>query len=90
MGKHIFVKTKGQYMENITRWREDMNIRVVKTVFYEQLILPRPCNVLFITWSEFGTSQKLKRRQIRLGSSCGKTHAFSMCYIFFHIFIKQL
>ena len=36
-----------------------MNIRVVKTIFYEQLMLP-PCNVLFIIWSEVGTSQKPK------------------------------
>ena len=59
-------ETQGQYIEDITRWREDMNIRVVKTIFYKQLMLP-PCNVLFIIWSEVGTSQKLKRRQIKLG-----------------------
>ena len=59
-------KTQGQYIGDITRWREHMNIRVVKTIFYEQLMLP-PCNVLFIIWSEVGTSQKLKRRQIKLG-----------------------
>ena len=58
---------QGQYMEDITRWREDMNIRVVKTIFYEQLMLPT-CNVLFILYmAEVGTSQKLKRRQIKLG-----------------------
>ena len=43
-----------------------MNIQVVKTIFYEQLMLP-PCNVLFIIWSEVGTSQKLKRRQNQVG-----------------------
>ena len=43
----IFYETKGQYIEDTTRWREDMNIRVVKTIFYKQLMLP-PCNVLFI------------------------------------------
>ena len=58
-------ETQGQYIEDITRWCEDMNIRVVK-IFYEQLMLP-PCDVLFIIWSEVGTSQKLKRRQIKLG-----------------------
>ena len=42
-------EAKGQYMEDTTRWREDMNIRVVKTIFYKQLMLP-PCNVLFIIW----------------------------------------
>ena len=55
-------ETQNQYIEDITRWREDMNIRVVKTIFYEQLM----CNVLFIMWSEVGTSQKQKRRQIKL------------------------
>ena len=59
-------ETQDQYMEDITRWREDMNIRVVKTIFYKQLMLPL-CNVLFIIWSEVRTSQKLKRRQIKLG-----------------------
>ena len=54
-------KTQGQYIGDVTRWREDMNIRVVKTIFYEQLMLP-PCNVLFIMWSEVGTSQKLKTK----------------------------
>ena len=48
-------ETQSQYIEDITRWHEDMNIRVVKTIFYEQLMLP-PCNVLFIIWSEVGTS----------------------------------
>ena len=32
-------ETQGQYIEDITRWREDMNIRVVKTIFYEQIML---------------------------------------------------
>ena len=59
-------ETQGQYIEDISRWRKERNIRVVKTIFYEQLILP-PCNVLFIIWSEVGTRQKLKRRQIKLG-----------------------
>ena len=59
-------ETKGQYIEDTTRWREDMNIRVVKTIFYKQLMLPQ-CNVLFIIWSEVRASQKLKRRQIKLG-----------------------
>ena len=59
-------ETQGQYIEDITRWREGMNIRVVKTIFYERLMLP-PCNVLFIIWSEVGTTQELKRRQINLG-----------------------
>ena len=58
-------KTQGQNIDDITRWRKDMNIRVVKTIFYDQLML-RPCNVLSIMWSEVGTSQKLKRRQIKL------------------------
>ena len=31
-------KTQGQYIDDITRWREDMNIRVVKTIFYDQLM----------------------------------------------------
>ena len=61
-----YYETQGQYTVDTTRWREDMNIRVVKTIFYEQLMLP-PCNVLIIIWSEVGTSQKLKRRQIKLG-----------------------
>ena len=53
-------ETQGQYIEDITPWCEDMNIRVVKTIFYEQLMLP-PCNVLFILYTaEVGTSQKLK------------------------------
>ena len=59
-------KTQGQYIDDISRWHEDMNIQVVKTIFYDQLMLP-PCNVLSIMWSEVGTSQKLKRRQIKLG-----------------------
>ena len=25
-------ETQGQYIEDITRWREDMNIRVMKTL----------------------------------------------------------
>ena len=33
-------ETQGQYIEDITRWRENMNIRVVKTIFYEQLMVP--------------------------------------------------
>ena len=33
-------KTQGQYIEDITRWHGDMNIRVVKTIFYKQLMLP--------------------------------------------------
>ena len=73
-------KTQGRYIEGITQLREDMNIRVVKTIFYEQLMLP-PCNVLFIIWSEVGTRQKLKLNGAK--SSWGKTHAFSMCCIFF-------
>ena len=40
-------ETQGQYIEDISRWRKERNIRVVKTIFYKQLILP-PCNVLFI------------------------------------------
>ena len=59
-------KTQGQYIQDITRWHEDMNIRVVKTIFYKQLML-LPCNVLFIIWSEVGKSQKLKKCQIKLG-----------------------
>ena len=59
-------ETQGQYIEDISRWRKERNIRVVKTIFYEQLILP-PCNVLFIIQLEVGTRQKLKRRQIKLG-----------------------
>ena len=59
-------ETQGQYIEDISRWHKERNIRVVKTIFYEQLILP-PCNVLFIISSEVGTRQKLKRRQIKLG-----------------------
>ena len=58
----ICYETQGQYIEDITRWREDMNIRVVKTIFSEQLML-----LMFITWSVVRTSQKLKRRQIKLG-----------------------
>ena len=58
-------ETQNQYIEDITRWRKDMKIRVVKTIFYEQLMLSL-CNVLFIIWSEVGTSQKQKRRQIKL------------------------
>ena len=27
-------ETQGQYIEDITRWHEDRNIRVVKTIFY--------------------------------------------------------
>ena len=37
-------ETQGQYKEDITRRREDMNVRVMKTIFHKQLMLP-PCNV---------------------------------------------
>ena len=41
------------------------------------------CNVLFIIWSEVEPSEQ------RTYKSSGKTHAFFMRYIFFHIFTSK-
>ena len=73
--------------------------RVVKTIFYERAqrtskilfstrennvhIFKLPCNVLFIIWSEVGTSEQ------RTYKSRGKTHAFFTRYIFFHFFTSE-
>ena len=55
-----------------------MNIRVVKTIFHEQLMLPL-CNVLFIIWSEVGTSAKSS-----WGDPAGK-HTRFPCVTYFFI-----
>ena len=70
----------------------------MKTIFYERtqrvseiLFSPREnnipifklCTVLFITWSEVGTSEQ------RTYESRGKAHGFFTRYIFFHIFTSE-
>ena len=70
------------YIEDITRWREDMSIifeRLFSTRENNIHILKLPCNVLFIIWSEVGTSEQ------RTYKSRRKTHALFTGYIFFHI-----
>ena len=55
-------ETQGQYIEEITQWHEDMNIRVVKTIFYEQLMLP-PCNVYYNVYYMVRSRNKPKTKK---------------------------
>ena len=63
--------------------RYEYYFRVVKTRGNNIHIFKLRCNVLFIIWSDVGTSKQ------RTYKSRGKTHAFFTRYIFFHVFTSE-